>query len=338
MVLKSANLVAISGATALSVIKEVDGMSYAWTENPPETLGRTPHVTEGFRSIYAVPPEDLDRVTEIRSDIRDSWQRIPVAFAGKGPLSSDTIREANMVLSRCTGLLGAYPNLADENLIRMFDNFLTAEEKIGGSIGIPGAESIVHLAWSEFMNWRAPAHRVAGFLNEIARIGALMASGRRITAVGMELPEMTLKAWSTHLNRTDGMIRPKVHTLRPEVDAIEDGRKAIEIKNASLTKKTFRKYVLMLLEQGAAPGYPVRISEGERESHRQILSAIRFVNQLIYYRGILESSPLHMVEYHMTSVKRVPDSIISAAYGFMGDDSFKMIQYDHMFSDDGIVL
>jgi hypothetical protein len=338
MVLKSANAAAISGAAALSVIREENGMAYAWTDSPPETLGQTPHVTEGFRSIYDVPPEELDRVTEIRSDIRESWRKIPVAFVGKGPLGPETIREGRVVLSRFTGLLEAYPNLTDENLIRMFDNFIRAEDIVNKGEDIPGAESIVHLAWSTFMNCRAPAYRVAGFLNEIARIGAFMASGKRITAVGAEMPEMTLKAWSTHLNRTDGMIRPKVHTLRPEVDAIEDGRKAIEIKSVSFAKRTFREYALKLLEQGDAPEHPVMISANLGTSHRSILGAIRFVNQLLYYRKILEIPPLERLEYHLTSVKRIPDSIISAAYGFMGEDYFRMIQYDHMFSDDGIVL
>lgn len=301
-------------------------------------LSTVPNVDEGFRSVHSLPPGKLERVTKIRSDIRERWQKIPVAFAGKGPLDPDTIREAKMVLSRFTGLIQAYPSLSDENMIRLFDNFLVAEEAVGENTEIPGAESIIHLAWSEFMNWRAPAHRVAGYLNEIARIGALMASGRRITAVGVEMPEITIKAWSTHLNRTDGMIRPKVHTLRPEVDAIEDGRKAIEIKNASLSKKTFVKHVLMLLEQGAAPEYPIMVSEGERQSHRQILGAIRFVDQLIYYKKILESPPLEKFEYLLTSVKRVPDPIISAAYGFIGEENFRMIQYDHMFSSEGIVI
>ena len=321
-----------------SVIKEVDGQAYAWQEGPRKAVARPSPATQGFRSIYDVPSEEITRITEIRSDIRERWKKVPVAFAGMAPLRSDTIREPNMVLSRFPGLLEAYPHLTDESLIRVFNNFLTAEEKIGENIDVPGAEPLIHLAWSEFMNADARAHRVAGFLNEVARIGALMAAGRDITAIGAEMPETTFKGWSTHLSRIDGMIRPKTMTFRPEVDAIEDGRKAIEVKNAVFTKRTFIKYALMLLEQGASPEHPVVVSKGERESRRQILGAIRFVNQLIYYGELLESSSIEMFEYHLTSVKRVPDPVISAAYGFLGEESFRMIQYDHMFAKEGIVI
>lgn len=301
------------------------------------TLSAVPNVDEGFRSVHSISPEEMERVAEVRSHTRRCWKEIPLTFTTRGPLKPKSINEAKKVINRFTGLLEAYPNLTDENLIRMFDNFLLAEEWIDAHIDVPGAAPIMHLAWSEFMNWRAPAHRVAGYLNEIARIGALMAKGRNITAVGAKMPEITIKAWSTDVSWTNGKIRPKKLTLRPEIDAIENGIKAIEIKNASLSKRTFVNYALKLLEQGDAPEYPLMIEEGERQARRQILSAIRFVNQLLYYRKVIENPPLNMLEYQLTSVRRIPDSIVSAMYGFMGEN-FMMIQYDHMFSSDGIVI
>jgi len=292
---------------------------------------------ESFRSTKD-RSEELERVMEIRSDVKQSWRVSGADMAGNVAIKDYTSSQAMAVMGRFAGLLKAYSTSSDQNVIRLFNNFLASDEILAGHIEIPGASSLMQLSWSAFLDGRMPAYRVIGYLNEVARIGALLASGRRITAIGVEMPEITLKMWSTFICRTNKVIRPKLQTLRPEVDAIEGDRKAIEIKSASFAKRPFREYALKLLEQGDTPEHPVMITEESGTSRRAILSAIRFVNQLIYIKALMEGSEIDRYEYLLTSVKRVPDPIASAAYALLGEDNFRIVQYDHMFSDKGIVI
>jgi hypothetical protein len=249
-----------------------------------------------------------------------------------------TAEQGMIALSPLLGLLEAYSESSDENIIRLFDGFLSAEETLGKHAHIPGIEGLVRLAWRAFLNGRTPPFRVTGYLNEVARIGALLASGRRITGVGVEMPKITVRAWSGRINRSSPVIWPKKHTLRPEIDVMEEGRKGIEIKHASFAKRTFREYTLKLLEQGIEPRDPIRIPEGRKVSPRLIEGAIRFVNQMIYYRKLMDGGHLDKVEYLLTSVKRVPEEITSAAHAFLGEENFRFIQYDGMFSNEGTVI
>jgi hypothetical protein len=337
MGIKPTNTAALSTVASLSAIANTEASVFEGVADNLYPDDATRHDTESFRSLE-VRSEEFEKVMAIRSELKERWRLTAAATAGKGPMKHDTSNQAMVVMGRFTGLLSAYSALPDHNVIRLFNDFLAADEVLANNIEIPGASALIGLSWSAFLDERAPAHRVAGYLNEVARIGALLASGRRITGIGVEMPEITLRMWSTFISRTNNVIRPKFQTLRPEVDAIEDERKAIEIKNASFAKRTFREYALKLLEQGDAPKHPVMISEECGISRRAILSAIRFINQLIYFKALIEGSEIDRYEYLLTSVKRIPDPIVSAAYAFMGEDNFRIIQYDHMFSNDGIVI
>jgi len=300
--------------------------------------GGAQHVTESFRNVSDQAPVELERMVSVRNQVKERWRMVPTSFAENGPMDYRTAEQGMIALSPLTGLLEAYSESSDENIIRLFDGFLAAEETLGKHAHIPGIETIVRLAWRAFLNGRTPPFRVTGYLNEVARIGALLASGRRITGVGVEMPEITVRAWSSRINRSSRIIWPKKLTLRPEIDVLEEGKKGIEIKYASFAKRTFREYTLRLFEQGVDPKDPIRIPEERKVSPRLIESAIRFVNQLIYYRELMDGGHLEKMEYLLTSVKRVPEELSSAVYAFLGEENFRFIQYDGMFSREGTVI
>lgn len=295
-----------------------------------------PITTKSFRSVRSNSFLGTEKITSTMDIVRRRWGEL-------GPVSDGTIvapeaaKETMAILNRFPGLLEANPSLSEEELIGLFDNFIHADNTLAGNSSVPGINSLISLTWGELMNPKAMFRRVNGYINETARVSALLVAGRKIMGVGVEMPAIKIKAWSTHINRCDGKIRPKMQTLKPEVDVIEFGGRAIEIKQASFTRsEKLIYYILRLLEQGSSPEQPVELSNASEMTRRTAFTAIRFVNQLLYYKELLRISPLKMIEYDITAPKRpMPTLIASAAYAFMGEENFRIIQYDDMFSSEG---